>query len=118
MFAAGTDTTFIVLDWAMTELIMNPRAMRQAQAEVRKIIPKREQVSEKDLHQFYYLKAIIKETFRLHPRLGAFAKESIRDVTIDEYEIPAKIRVFINVWEIGRDPKSWESRRIQSEIAL
>ncbi|GMH01224.1 hypothetical protein Nepgr_003063 [Nepenthes gracilis] len=94
----------------MTELIMNPRATRQAQVEVRKIIPKREQVLEKDLHQFYYLKAIIKETFRLHPPSPVLLpRESIQDVTIDEYEIPAKSRVFVNVWEIGRDPKSWES---------
>ncbi|GMH01229.1 hypothetical protein Nepgr_003068 [Nepenthes gracilis] len=98
MFAAGTDTTSIVLDWAMTELIMNPRAMRQAQAEVRSIIPQRELVSEKDLHQFDYLKAIIKETFRLHPPVSVLLpRKSIQDVTIDEYEIPAKSQVFVNV---------------------
>ncbi|GMH01230.1 hypothetical protein Nepgr_003069 [Nepenthes gracilis] len=110
MFAAGTDTTFIVLDWTMTELIMNPRVMKQAQAEVRSIIPQREQVSEKDLHQFDYLKAIIKETFRLHPPVPVLVpRESIQDVAIDDFEIPGKTRVFVNVWEIGRDPKSWEN---------
>ncbi|GMH01222.1 hypothetical protein Nepgr_003061 [Nepenthes gracilis] len=110
MFAAGTDTSFIVLDWAMTELIMNPRVMKQAQAEVRSIIRQREQVSEKDLHQFDYLKAVIKETFRLHPPVPVLVpRESIQDVTIDGYEIPAKTRVFVNVWDIGRDPKSWEN---------
>ncbi|KAF4351315.1 hypothetical protein F8388_010869 [Cannabis sativa] len=34
MFAAGTDTTFIVLDWAMIELITNPKALEEAQAEL------------------------------------------------------------------------------------
>ncbi|KAG0487589.1 hypothetical protein HPP92_009684 [Vanilla planifolia] len=38
MFAAGTDTTFITLDWAMTELAMNPKAMRAAQQEVRAVV--------------------------------------------------------------------------------
>ena len=33
MFAGGTDTTFIALDWEMTELIMNPKVMERAQAE-------------------------------------------------------------------------------------
>ncbi|GMN56895.1 hypothetical protein TIFTF001_026014 [Ficus carica] len=34
MFAAGTDTTFITIDWGMTELIMNPKSLKIAQAEV------------------------------------------------------------------------------------
>ncbi|KAJ8475615.1 hypothetical protein OPV22_019342 [Ensete ventricosum] len=34
MFAAGTDTTFITLDWGMTELLMNPAAMKRAQDEL------------------------------------------------------------------------------------
>lgn len=36
-FAAGTDTTYTALEWAMTELLRHPNAMRQAQAEVRRI---------------------------------------------------------------------------------
>jgi hypothetical protein len=31
MFATGNDTTFITLDWGMTDLIMNPEAMERAQ---------------------------------------------------------------------------------------
>ncbi|GMH01223.1 hypothetical protein Nepgr_003062 [Nepenthes gracilis] len=94
----------------MTELIMKPRAMRQAQAKVRRIIPQREQVLEKDLHQFDCLNAVIKETFCLHPMVPVLLpRESIQDVTIDGYEIPAKTQVFGNVWKKGRDPKSWEN---------
>ncbi|CAI9753988.1 unnamed protein product [Fraxinus pennsylvanica] len=38
MFAAGTDTTFITLDWGMTELVMNPRVLEKAQAEMMRTI--------------------------------------------------------------------------------
>lgn len=109
MFAAGTDTTFITLDWGMTELIMNPLVMKKAQDEVRGIMGERRVVSESDLPQMHYMKAVIKETFRLHAPVPVLVpRESMEDVIIDGYEIPAKTRFFVNAWAIGRDQESWE----------
>ncbi|XP_074584064.1 cytochrome P450 71AP13-like [Curcuma longa] len=110
MFAAGTDTTFITLDWAMTELLMNPSAMSRAQAEIRSIVggDHRKLVAEADLPRMPYMKAVIKEVFRLHPPAPLLVpRESMESVTIEGYEIPAKTRVFVNAWAIGRDPESW-----------
>ncbi|GMY14980.1 cytochrome P450 71A1-like [Fagus crenata] len=110
MFAAGTDTTFITLDWGMTELIMNPKVMERAQAEVRSIVGERRVVLESDLPQMHYIKAVIKEIFRLHPPAPVLVpRESMEDVKIDGYNIPAKTRFFVNAWAIGRDPESWEN---------
>lgn len=110
MFAAGTDTNFITLEWAMTELMVNPNVLRRAQAEVRSIVGQKRSVSEADLPQLHYMKAVIKETFRLHPPAPVLVpRESMEDVTIDGYNIPAKTRFFINAWAIGRDPESWEN---------
>ncbi|KAL3512688.1 hypothetical protein ACH5RR_025405 [Cinchona calisaya] len=110
MFAAGTDTNFITLDWAMTELMINPQVLKSAQAEVRSIVGERRSVSENDLPVLHYMKAVVKETFRLHPPAPVLLpRESMEDVTIDGYDIPAKTRFFINVWAIGRDPESWEN---------
>lgn len=109
MFAAGTDTTFITLDWTMTELMINPSAMKKAQKEVRSIVGEREVVSENDLPQLHYLKAVVKEVYRLHPPVPTLVpRESTEAVTINGYLIPAKTRIFANVWAIGRDPKTWE----------
>ncbi|RWR72097.1 cytochrome P450 71A1-like protein [Cinnamomum micranthum f. kanehirae] len=60
MFAAGTDTTFITLDWGMTELITNPRVMKKAQDEVQRAVGDRSIVLESDLQELHYLKAVIK----------------------------------------------------------
>ncbi|KAF3328706.1 Cytochrome P450 71A1 [Carex littledalei] len=38
MFAAGTDTVSTALDWTMTELIKNPKEMKNVQDEVRSMI--------------------------------------------------------------------------------
>lgn len=110
MFAAGTDTTFITLDWGMTELLMNPKVLEKAQAEVRGVVGERSVVLESDLHQLDYLKAVIKEILRLHPPAPVLVpRESMEDVTIDGYDILAKTRIFVNAWAIGRDPESWEN---------
>ncbi|XP_027336594.1 cytochrome P450 71A1-like isoform X2 [Abrus precatorius] len=109
MFAAGTDTTFITLDWAMTELLMNPKVMEKAQKEVRSVLGERKVVEENDLHQLEYMRVIIKETFRLHPAVPMLVpRESMEDVVIEGYKIPAKTRFFVNAWAIGRNTESWE----------
>ncbi|KAH7515038.1 hypothetical protein FEM48_Zijuj11G0153700 [Ziziphus jujuba var. spinosa] len=49
------------------------------------------------------------ETMRLHPPAPLLAPREYMDKCIlDVYEIPAKTRVVINAFAIGRDPKSWE----------
>ncbi|KAK9113590.1 hypothetical protein Syun_020387 [Stephania yunnanensis] len=110
MFGAGTDTTFVALDWGMTELLLNPKVMQKAQMEVRSVVGERRRVVESDLTQLDYLTCVIKEILRLHPPAPlSLPRESMDDVTVDGYIIPAKTRFFTNVWAIARDPDTWES---------
>ncbi|THG17209.1 hypothetical protein TEA_013533 [Camellia sinensis var. sinensis] len=109
MFAAGADTTYTVLEWAMTELLRHPTIMKKLQEEVRGIAPKKTNLSEDDLEQMHYLKAIIKETLQLHPPVPLLiSRESTKHVKLQGYDIPTETRVFINAWTIGRDPLSWK----------
>ncbi|KAB2609250.1 cytochrome P450 71A26-like [Pyrus ussuriensis x Pyrus communis] len=108
MFAAGTDTTYIVLEWAMTELLRHPRVMKKLQNEVREIVRKGEHLTEDDLIGMHYLKAVIKETLRLHPPVPLPLRIAVQDVEIGGYKIKAKTHVMINAWQIGRDPKLYE----------
>ncbi|VAH40839.1 unnamed protein product [Triticum turgidum subsp. durum] len=110
MFEAGTDTSFIVLEYAMVRLMRKPHLMNKLQAEVRSTITKgKEMVTEDDLDSLAYLKAAIKETLRLHmPGPLLIPHLSMADCNIKGYTIPSGIRVIINSWALGRDPSSWE----------
>ncbi|XP_021863493.1 cytochrome P450 736A117 [Spinacia oleracea] len=108
-FAAGTDTTSAVLEWTMTEILRNPRIMEQLQKEVRRIAGDKDQITEDDLEKMKYLKAVIKESLRLHPPIPLLVpRESTQDIKIDGYDIAAKTCVMINAWAIQRDPLTWE----------
>ncbi|KAL4634200.1 hypothetical protein ACB092_04G182100 [Castanea dentata] len=108
-FAAGTDTTYTVLDWAMTELLRHPKMMKNVQNEVREIIGNKKDITEYDLDKMHYLKAIIKETLRFHPPIPLLIpRNSIQDAKIHGYDIAADTQVIINAWTIARDPTLWD----------
>ncbi|CAL8092156.1 unnamed protein product [Prunus armeniaca] len=110
MFVAGTDTTSATLEWAMTELVRHPNVMKKAQEQVRKFASGTGKVDESHLQHFDYLKAVIKETMRLHPPVPLLVpRESMEKCTLDGYEIPEKTRVLINAYAIARDPQSWDN---------
>ncbi|RWR84809.1 cytochrome P450 71A9-like protein [Cinnamomum micranthum f. kanehirae] len=64
ILVAGTDTSSATLTWAMSELVRNPKALKKAQDEVRRVIRSKNKVEESDVSQLQYLKLVVKETFR------------------------------------------------------
>lgn len=111
MFEAGTDTSFIVLEYAMVQLMRNPHLMSKLQAEVRSTIINKgtEIVTEDELHSLPYLKAVVKETLRLHmPAPLLVPHLSMADCTIQGYTIPSGTRTIVNSWALARDPSCWE----------
>ncbi|XP_026379817.1 cytochrome P450 71A1-like [Papaver somniferum] len=109
MFVGGSDTTATAVEWSMAELIKNPRLMKKAQEEVRRVVGNRMKVDEQDINQMEYLKCVVKESMRLHPPLPTLiGRVSTAAAKIGDYDIPTNTGVFINAWAIQRDPKLWD----------
>lgn len=111
MFTAGTDTSSIIVEWAMAEMLKNPSVMSRAQEELDRVVGRGRRLEESDLAGLPYLQAVCKEAMRLHPStplsLPHFSFDACDDA--DGYRVPPNTRLLINVWAIGRDPAAWEA---------
>ncbi|KAF7815919.1 premnaspirodiene oxygenase-like [Senna tora] len=112
MIVGGIETSFTIVEWAMVEILRNPRVMKRAQAEVREVVFRNKannnNIDESGIEELEYLKAIIKETLRLHPP-GPFLipRNCTETCEINGFTIPIGTQVMVNVWAIGRDPNYW-----------
>ncbi|WVY91028.1 hypothetical protein V8G54_036542 [Vigna mungo] len=108
IFAGGTDTSSAVIVRAMSEMSENPKVMNKAREEVRRVFGSKGYMNEESLEELKYLKAVIKETLRLHPSSPLLVpKESRESCEVKGYTIPAGTKVIVNAWAIGRDPDYW-----------
>ncbi|CAA7393449.1 unnamed protein product [Spirodela intermedia] len=110
LFTAGTDTTSSTVEWALAELIRHPRILKAAQEEIDAVVGKGRLVADSDLGSLPFLRAVVKEVFRMHPStplsLPRMAAESCE---IEGYHIPKGATLLVNVWAISRDPAVWPS---------
>ncbi|KAH7847553.1 hypothetical protein Vadar_027476 [Vaccinium darrowii] len=67
MILAGTDTSVVTLEWAMSFFVNHPEVLQKARAEVDAHVGRDRLIDEHDLHKLPYLQAIIFETMRLCP---------------------------------------------------
>ncbi|KAG0489449.1 hypothetical protein HPP92_006312 [Vanilla planifolia] len=108
LFVAGTDTSAIVIEWAMAEMLRKPSILRRAQEEIEGVVGRHRLLEESDIPNLPYLQAICKETLRLHPptplSIPHFASEPCE---AGGYRIPGKSWLLVNIWAIGRDADLW-----------
>ncbi|WRX28169.1 Cytochrome P450 - like 10 [Theobroma cacao] len=109
IFGAGSETSSTTVEWALSEMMKNPRVMREAQAKVRRVFEAKGNVDETGLHELKYLKAVIRETFRMRPSIPLLLpRECHQACEINGYEVAPKTRVLINAWALGRVSDYWK----------
>jgi len=90
----------------MAELIRNPEKLKRAQAELEEVVGLNRLVEESDVERLPYLRAVVKEVFRLHPAIPLLIQHRADSrCEIAGFVIPKHSRVLVNVWGMGRDPQ-------------
>ncbi|KAJ4761909.1 cytochrome P450 family 71 polypeptide [Rhynchospora pubera] len=109
LFSGGSETAATTVEWAMAELMRNPKVMKEAQSEVRELLRGCTSVTDSDLVRLNYLHLVIKETLRLHPPAPLLLPRQCRETChVLGYDIPKGATVLVNVWALGRDSKYWK----------
>ncbi|XP_028772133.1 cytochrome P450 CYP736A12-like [Neltuma alba] len=107
MVIGAYETSAMTIDWILSELLRNPRVMKNLQDELETVIGMNRMVNETDLSKLNYLNMVVLENFRLHPIAPFIPRSSTQDITVGGYHIKKKSQIFINLWALGRDPKIW-----------
>ncbi|XP_011040720.1 PREDICTED: cytochrome P450 98A2 [Populus euphratica] len=110
MITAGMDTTAISVEWAMAELIKNPRVQQKAQEELDSVVGFERVMTEADFSGLPYLRCVAKEALRLHPPTPLMLPHrASANVKVGGYDIPKGSNVHVNVWAVARDPAAWKN---------
>ncbi|MED6192224.1 hypothetical protein PIB30_008097 [Stylosanthes scabra] len=114
MLLAGTDTSSVTLEWAMSNLLNQPEIIKRARKEIDEQIGEDRLIEEPDISKLNYLQNIVYETLRLHPAAPLLVPHlSSEDCTIERYKVPQNTMVMVNAWAIHRDPKVWGDDSIE-----
>lgn len=109
LLAGGTESSAVTVEWAIAELLKKPEIFEKATEELDRVIGRNRWVQEKDMPSLPFIRAIAKETMRLHPVAPMLVPRRAReDCKVAGYDIPEGARVLVNVWTIGRDPAIWD----------
>ena len=107
LFVAALDTSSNAIEWALAELLQNPRTMNTLQEELRTVLGSKAQVEDSDIDKLPYLRAVIKETLRLHSVVPLVSYRAEATVQVQGYTIPEGSNVLVNVWAIHHNADVW-----------
>ncbi|KAJ4850432.1 hypothetical protein Tsubulata_020031, partial [Turnera subulata] len=108
LMIGSVDSPSNSVEWAMGEMINQPKLMKKAQEEMDRVVGKERLVQESDIGKLNYIKACAREAYRLHP-LSPFnvPHMSIEDTTVAGYYIPKGSHALLSRYGLGRNPKVW-----------
>ncbi|CAI0377341.1 unnamed protein product, partial [Linum tenue] len=107
---AVIDNPSNAVEWTMAELINQPDLMRKATGEIDRVVGKDSPrlVQESDIEKLNYVKACIREAFRLHPVFPFNVPHvSTHDTVVAGYLIPKGSHALLSRYGLGRNPKVW-----------
>ncbi|KAG9452584.1 hypothetical protein H6P81_005488 [Aristolochia fimbriata] len=106
---ATVDNPSNAVEWVMAEMLNQPEILHKAVEEIDRIVGKDRLVQESDIPRLNYVKACIREAFRLHPNVPFNPPHLARsDTTVGGYFIPKGSHVLLSRTGLGRNPQVWD----------
>ncbi|MED6213474.1 hypothetical protein PIB30_093797 [Stylosanthes scabra] len=108
MLIAGSETSAITMEWAVSLLLNNPQKMKKLQHEIETHAGHDQLLNESNAAKIKYLQNVITETLRIYPVAPLLIPhESSTDCKVCCYDIPKGTMLFVNLWTLQRDPNLW-----------
>ncbi|XXG85996.1 hypothetical protein AAC387_Pa11g0990 [Persea americana] len=106
---ASVDNPSNAVEWALAEMLNQPKVLQKAVEEVDRAVGKERLVQESDFSELNYIKACAREAFRLHP-IAPFNLPHVAtaDATVGGNFIPMGSHVLLSRIGLGRNPKVWD----------
>lgn len=105
---AAVDNPSNAVEWALAEMLNQPKTIETALEELERVVGHSRFVQESDIPRLNYIKACLKEAYRIHPvNQFSIPHVSISDTTVAGYFIPKGSTVLLNRPGLGRNPRVW-----------
>lgn len=108
LFLAGHETTASSMTWTLYCLSLSPEWQDKAYDEI-KSITKGEKFTPEHIKKFKILNNIFKESLRLYPPVGFFARSAKKDTTMRDKLVKSGSGVVVAPWLIHRHSKFWKN---------
>lgn len=108
LFLAGHETTASSLTWTLYILSMTPECQEKVYEEIQEIANE-EAFTIHHIRKMKYLTNVFKESLRLYPPVGFFARESKEETTIRKKLIKKGAGIVVAPWLIHRHEDFWEN---------
>ncbi|KAI3451079.1 hypothetical protein Pfo_007744 [Paulownia fortunei] len=112
MIFRGTDTTALLTEWIMAELMLHPEVQAKLREELDGAVGNNAALTDAEVAALPYLQAVVKETLRVHPPgpLLSWARLSMSDVQLSNgMVVPAATTAMVNMWAITHDSAVWDN---------
>ncbi|XP_047331039.1 isoleucine N-monooxygenase 1-like [Impatiens glandulifera] len=106
---ATIDNPSNAVEWIIGEMINNTEILVKAIQELDQVVGKDRLVQESDIPKLNYIKACIRESFRIHPMAPFNVPHvSMCDTMVSGYFIPEGSHVLLSRIGLGRNPRIWD----------
>ncbi|XP_022089789.1 cytochrome P450 2J6-like [Acanthaster planci] len=108
LFAAGTETSAVTLQWALLYMVACPQVQARVQQELDRVVGRSRFPRLSDRNRLPYAVATLQEVQRIGNIIPlGVPHEASGDVTFRQHHIPKGTLVLPNLWALGTDPTLW-----------